>query len=72
VSDGSKYHVFQGTKDVDALWLASAEGLLDAKQKMQQLAAQKPGKYFVFYLPDSLIVASADSTKSPAPKRNVA
>jgi len=42
------YHVFSGSRDKDALWLESIEGLGAANERMEQLAAEKPGPYFIF------------------------
>ena len=41
-------HIFSGFRDKDALWLDSVEGLGAADERMKQLAAEKPGPYFIF------------------------
>jgi hypothetical protein len=42
------YHVFSGSREKDPLWLESVEGLGTANERMEQLAAEKPGPYFIF------------------------
>jgi len=42
------FHVFSGFRDKDPLWLDSVEGLGTANERMEQLAAEKPGPYFIF------------------------
>ena len=43
----SKFAIFSGSIDKDALWLETAEGLANARQRMNEIAAKSPGKYVV-------------------------
>jgi hypothetical protein len=42
------FEVFSGVPDRDAVWLESVEGFSNARERMEQIAEQKPGQYFVF------------------------
>ena len=49
----------------NALWLECVEGLDAATKRMHELAAKRPGMYFVLNLYDRVIVAKGD-TRSQA------
>ena len=57
----SKFDIFSGSIDKDALWLETTEGLANAKQRMNELAAKSPGKYFVFCDFSHTVVALTDT-----------
>jgi hypothetical protein len=59
------YDVFSGEPSKEPLWLESVQGFSAAVQKMHQLAAQKPGPYFIFSPHISRVIAFTDSSKSP-------
>jgi len=44
------------------LWLESVVGLAAAQERMQTLAAQKPGPYFIFGLESHAVLAIIDTT----------
>jgi len=58
------YQIFSGcySDDRDVLWLESVVGLAAAQERMQTLAAQKPGPYFVFGLASHAVLALIDTT----------
>jgi hypothetical protein len=64
-----KFDIFAGTRDNDARWIEAVEGLANANKRMQELAAQNPGKYFIFYTGTHTVVANietfAEQEKSP-------
>jgi hypothetical protein len=55
-------HIFSGFRDKGALWLESVEGLEAANERMKQLAAEKPGPYFIFSTDTYNVVASIDTS----------
>ena len=57
------YQIFSGcySHDRDVLWLESVVGLADAQERMQTLAAQKPGPYFVFCTHSHAVLAIIDT-----------
>lgn len=57
------FHIFSGNNDRDALWVCAVEGLANAKERMDQLAAEKPGAYFVFYTTTHEILSRTDTSK---------
>ena len=42
------FDIFSGAPEENGLWVEAVEGLSNARQRMGQIAAQKPGKYFLF------------------------
>jgi hypothetical protein len=66
------YDVFSGTGYGDAKWLEAAKGLTAANQRMQELAEQTPGPYFVFSAQSNEILAAIDTTTGNAKKQHAA
>ena len=59
----SSFDIFQGRFGMGAVgWVQAVEGLTEAKKRMEKIAAEKPGVYFVFSQVHQLIVAVADTT----------
>ena len=46
--DEANFDIFAGAPEEQGLWIETVEGLLNARKRMGQIAAQKPGKYFLF------------------------
>lgn len=65
--DRFQYDIFSGSPESDALWLERVQGRTAAIERMQAIAIQKPGDYFVFGGGNRQVVAVADTTK---PKRS--
>jgi hypothetical protein len=42
------FDIFSGHSDRDAVWLEAVEGLANAIQRMHEIAAERPGEYFIF------------------------
>ena len=66
-----KFDIFLGFfGNQDAVWLECVEGLAAAKQRMDEIARERPGRYFVFDPPNRAVLASADTTQlaSDSPK----
>ena len=45
----------------DILWIETVKGLADARSRMEEIAAQKPGPYFVFFAADHKVLAAVDA-----------
>jgi len=54
------FDIFRGTTDKDA---AVVEGLFGARQRMQEIATDSPGQYFVLDPKSRSIVARIDNRK---------
>jgi hypothetical protein len=66
------FDIFRGTNDRDAAWIEVVEGLSGARQRMEEIAAAKPGQYFVFDPQRHSVVARIDTRKvAPWPERKV-
>ena len=61
----SCYDIFRGTFNEIDTWLEAVIGVDQAKMRMEQIAAEKPGKYFVFCVVDQSIIASVDTGTNP-------
>jgi hypothetical protein len=76
--DEPTFDIFKGTTDKDAIWLDAVCGLSSARQRMEKIAADSPGQYFVFDPHTHSILARIDTrdsalllSKSPASRSNV-
>jgi hypothetical protein len=57
-------HIFSGTPK-NARWEDSAEGLSDARERMEQLAGTKPGQYFLVSIGAGSILAQTETFSQP-------
>jgi hypothetical protein len=55
------FDIFSGIDDKNAMWVACVEGLASAREKMEQIAAEKPGPYFIFSLHSRSILAKIET-----------
>jgi|HubBroStandDraft_5_1064220.scaffolds.fasta_scaffold3796072_2 hypothetical protein len=62
MSGKPKFHIMSGRDEKDCLWLCSVETLAAATEEMNKVAADKPGKYFIFDLSSNTIVAQVDTS----------
>jgi hypothetical protein len=58
------FDIFSGTSDKDARWLESIEGLSKARDRMEHIAAVRPGEYFL-YCPENHTILAKSSTAKP-------
>ncbi len=59
-----KFDIFAGRfGSTDILWLETIEGLAAARVRMEEIAAQEPGPYFVFFTSDHSVLASIDNSR---------
>jgi hypothetical protein len=61
--------IFSGELEKDASWLEAVQGLAGAKERMKQIAAERPGKYFIFCVADSAVLESMDTLANADPRR---
>jgi hypothetical protein len=60
-----RFEIFRGVyADKDVLWVESLKSLAEACFRMEALAADNPGPYFVFKMSSREIVAVVDTTGS--------
>lgn len=56
------FDIFRGQfPDADVEWIDSVEGLGAARERMQKIAAEKPGAYFVFGAKYGIVFAAIDA-----------
>ena len=61
------FDIFSGTPNLDDEWIEAVEGLSNARERMQEIAARNPGKYFLFCLESQSILAQIQTFKKHAP-----
>lgn len=67
MTNESRYDIFLVDEDGEDVWQLSVESLWSAKKKMEELARNKPGKYFVLSVAEDRVVARFDiPTPGPA------
>lgn len=57
------FDVFSGTPGQNALLIEAVEGLSNARERMQQIANNKPGKYFLFSPTGHSVLAEIETFK---------
>jgi CheY-like chemotaxis protein len=75
VSDEPRFDIFAGPPDKDAMWLEAVTGLGKARDRMQTLASQFPGRYFVLSIYRHEVLAQIDTSENAVqdvlPKRTL-
>jgi hypothetical protein len=59
----TKYDIFAGTPGNFPMWLETVVGLANAKERMEMIAAKKPGQYFLFSVLTQTTVARIEVFK---------
>jgi hypothetical protein len=62
--DEPTFDIFMGTFDKDAEWMESVAELSMARQRMEEIAAAVPGRYFVFSQYSHTVLARMDTRTS--------
>ena len=57
--------IFSGAPEEHGLWVEAIEGLSNARQRMGHIAAEKPGKYFIFSSGSLSILTRIETLKKP-------
>jgi hypothetical protein len=59
------FDIFSGSRH-DPFWYESVEGLDRARERVKQVAAQRPGRYSVFCVQTGAVVATVDTSSARA------
>ncbi|HWF38234.1 MAG TPA: hypothetical protein VG322_06935 [Candidatus Acidoferrales bacterium] len=59
-----RFDIFSGAPDKDAMWLEVVTGLAGARERMEEIAREIPGRYFVFSIHSRVLLATVDTTKN--------
>ena len=59
--DKEAFDIFSGSPDDNGLWIEAITGFSNAGQRLRQIAADKPGKYFLFSATDQSILTRIDT-----------
>ena len=60
----SVFDIFSGVADKNAVWVETVAGLSNARARMEAIAAQSPGQYFVFSRRNHTILAKTETRKN--------
>jgi hypothetical protein len=64
------FDLFAGAPDRDAAWLETVVGLEAAKERVNELAAENPGEYFVFHSRSHTVLVHLITGHNPVPSPN--
>jgi hypothetical protein len=67
--DEPTFDIFRGVTHKDAVWVEAVAGLSKARERMEEIAAGSPGKYFVFGPSSHPILARIDTRNSALSER---
>ncbi|HEY6467556.1 MAG TPA: hypothetical protein VIY69_16260 [Candidatus Acidoferrales bacterium] len=56
-----KFDIFSGASDRDATWVCSVRGLANAKERMDEIAVERPGRYFIFNAVERTVLAQTET-----------
>jgi DNA-binding NtrC family response regulator len=59
--DAPKFDIFSGAPDRDAVWVCAVRGLANAKERMEETAVERPGRYFIFNAFDRTVLAQTET-----------
>ena len=59
--DQETFDIFSGAPEEHGLWVEAIAGFSNARQRMGQIAAEKPGKYFLFSGTDQSVLTRIDT-----------
>ena len=65
--DTDTFDLFAGAPDRDGAWLESAVGLEKATNRLNELAAENPGEYFVFHSRSHTVLVHLINSQDPLP-----
>jgi len=60
------FDIFSGTQK-NAAWIETVEGLSAARERLQQIAGEKPGQYFIFSALTRISVCEIETFAIPHP-----
>jgi hypothetical protein len=61
------FDIFSGELEKDARWLEAVQGFDSAKERMQQIASERPGKYFIFCVANRSVLERTETFGGPSP-----
>lgn len=59
------FDIFAGKPGEGVVWIEAVRGLSNARERMEQIAAEKPGDYFVFSFGSRTVLAKTETFKKP-------
>lgn len=58
------FDIYSGVPDKTAVWCESVEGVSNARSRMEEIAKNRPGAYFIFYRRDHSILARIEPAET--------
>jgi DNA-binding NtrC family response regulator len=60
-----RFDIFAGTPDHNPVWICAIGGLANAKERMDEIAVESPGRYFIFNPSDRTVLAQTETFAQP-------
>ena len=60
----TRFDIFSGAPDKDAVWIEAVPGLSNARERMEEIAREIPGRYFVFSIHSRALLATIDTSRN--------
>jgi hypothetical protein len=57
------FDIFSGELEKDAMWLEAVQGLAAARERMNQIASETPGKYFIFSTANRSVLETTETSQ---------
>jgi hypothetical protein len=57
------FDIFSGTFEENPSWVATVGGLSNTRERMEQIARENPGRYFIFCPIDRTVLAAVETFK---------
>jgi hypothetical protein len=55
------FDIFSGGPNKDPIWIETVEGLSNARDRLERIAGQKPGQYFLFSFHSQTVVTRVET-----------
>ena len=56
------FDIFEGTPETEPRWIEAVEDLDNARARMEMIASEMPGTYFVYSLPTHTVISKTDTS----------
>ena len=63
MNDEPLFHIYASAEDNRSEWLEAVPGLGNARERLEEIAREKPGRYFVLSPHSGATVAASDTRK---------
>ena len=69
--DEGTFDIFSGAPEEHGSWVESVEGFSEAQRRIEQIATEKPGIYFLFNGDNLSVLTRVQTIRGPASRTHV-